>query len=921
LIISGGLPTDGTLDGAYTQLTTIVDSIGTTSTDNLSFTYDTQAPLAAGFETINGNDVHTAISEGGVTNNPLAAIAFTCIDATTILDTTPGRVLLELRNADNAIIAGTTVTNQNVVRFNLASILPNDGTADGLYTLSYQFQDLAANVTTGRLHFHLINPNSPQLASTEPVSGAQIGTLNPAEIVIRVSDTHGLALDDFANTYLRLHTPSGAILAHGNNATQTITVTGTTYTIRLSLANALNEDGEYQVEFRVQNQAGYAYASSYRFTLDTTAPVIRNFYAVNEVSDETITPDDILYRVIDGIRVVLQETGTSIDFTSDDTYVYLTDSFGNRVPGQFSYSASGNSMAWTLDAPLTQVGRQFVAHASVADVVGNVSTGTVSFQLNAFNGEVLACIPQKDAAVSGAVDRFSVQIQDLGLNGINSTLTYIQATHPNGSIIGDPNSAGAGTGGELEITESGDVYTLSLLLNQPLSTLGDDDGVYNVLVNLVTSENYDIPLTYSFTYDASVPFYSGLRINGGALDTARSRGKIAQRDERKLGRDTYTTGIDSVSVHYGDTTSGIDPTPNLTYIVVTNSANVAMPCEKSFTNGRWECVLTPPIPVDGTADGTYRIVMHATDMAGNILTTVQEFTVFSPVVPTDLAWNLDATYRVHLDWESGLTASGRRDVRRGNKRALQYYEIDRTRNNTEAMVLTYTTDTAYIDNLVSQPDGSYRYYVTAVYDDGESEAVPTDAIPVKRFAAITVGVLADTTRVSGARVRLAGDDGLYNQVFDATTGSNGEVSFANAFMDHFTVTIEKTGYQTLTADMTVDSDPASFTFNLEPAVETHGDVPSVTQVFQNSPNPFNPVTSIRFGLKEKARVRMTIYNTRGQQVMKLADSELTPGFHTLSWNGTDNAGRKVASGIYFYQFDATGPNTGVHMMKKMILLK
>jgi len=83
------------------------------------------------------------------------------------------------------------------------------------------------------------------------------------------------------------------------------------------------------------------------------------------------------------------------------------------------------------------------------------------------------------------------------------------------------------------------------------------------------------------------------------------------------------------------------------------------------------------------------------------------------------------------------------------------------------------------------------------------------------------------------------------------------------------------------------------------------------------PNPFNPETTIRFSVKDKTPVEIDIYNILGQKVRTLINKPLEAGEHTVVWNGTDNRGRSVASGIYFYRMKA-GNYTET---KKMILKK
>ena len=76
------------------------------------------------------------------------------------------------------------------------------------------------------------------------------------------------------------------------------------------------------------------------------------------------------------------------------------------------------------------------------------------------------------------------------------------------------------------------------------------------------------------------------------------------------------------------------------------------------------------------------------------------------------------------------------------------------------------------------------------------------------------------------------------------------------------------------------------------------------RLYPNFPNPFNPETRIRFTLPRNERVRLTIYNVRGQRVTNLLDADLPAGDHELRWDGTDQSGRPVGSGIYLLRMEA-----------------
>ena len=88
-------------------------------------------------------------------------------------------------------------------------------------------------------------------------------------------------------------------------------------------------------------------------------------------------------------------------------------------------------------------------------------------------------------------------------------------------------------------------------------------------------------------------------------------------------------------------------------------------------------------------------------------------------------------------------------------------------------------------------------------------------------------------------------------------------------------------------------------------------------LLQNYPNPFNPSTQIRYDLPRAERVIVTVYDILGHRVATLADARQAAGAYSLTWNGLDQHGAKVASGLYLYRMEA-GSYTE---MRKMLLLK
>ena len=85
----------------------------------------------------------------------------------------------------------------------------------------------------------------------------------------------------------------------------------------------------------------------------------------------------------------------------------------------------------------------------------------------------------------------------------------------------------------------------------------------------------------------------------------------------------------------------------------------------------------------------------------------------------------------------------------------------------------------------------------------------------------------------------------------------------------------------------------------------------------NFPNPFNPVTTLRYDLPEDAMVNITIYDMMGRQVKTLINDQQTAGYRSTQWNATNDAGSPVSAGIYLYMIQAGD----FRQTRKMVLLK
>lgn len=103
----------------------------------------------------------------------------------------------------------------------------------------------------------------------------------------------------------------------------------------------------------------------------------------------------------------------------------------------------------------------------------------------------------------------------------------------------------------------------------------------------------------------------------------------------------------------------------------------------------------------------------------------------------------------------------------------------------------------------------------------------------------------------------------------------------------------------------------------EDIILANATIPESYELEQNFPNPFNPTTTIKFGLPEASEVTLKIFNIRGQLVRTLTSGSMEAGFHQVQWDATNENGVKVGSGMYFYQIQAGE----FQQVRKMLLLK
>jgi hypothetical protein len=106
-------------------------------------------------------------------------------------------------------------------------------------------------------------------------------------------------------------------------------------------------------------------------------------------------------------------------------------------------------------------------------------------------------------------------------------------------------------------------------------------------------------------------------------------------------------------------------------------------------------------------------------------------------------------------------------------------------------------------------------------------------------------------------------------------------------------------------------------WSLTTSIDDKGILPNKFSLEQNFPNPFNPTTAIEFSLESSSDIQLTIYNVIGQEIRTLASGMKQAGAHTISWDGRNESGKMVSTGIYMYKLSVGNQS----MTKKMAFIK
>jgi len=234
------------------------------------------------------------------------------------------------------------------------------------------------------------------------------------------------------------------------------------------------------------------------------------------------------------------------------------------------------------------------------------------------------------------------------------------------------------------------------------------------------------------------------------------------------------------------------------------------------------------------------------------------------------------------------------------------------------------TDLVYSDAHLAT--GSYTYAVSAVYTNGESaQCEPAtvtiyDLYPPTDLRVVSIG---DRQVDLAWTPPLDLTNFLHYKVYRIYFGEDGvgvtvTIQTLYPFIRDINLTNGIEYWYHVTAIYSIgESDPTYWVPAMPVSDSDEVITPITTELYGNYPNPFNPETVIRFGLAREDRVSIDVFSVKGQLVKTLVSGVYGAGEHKVVWNGRDDLGRQVGSGVYFYRMCA-GEYVGV---KKMLLVK
>ncbi|GEM_PF-253765 len=310
-------------------------------------------------------------------------------------------------------------------------------------------------------------------------------------------------------------------------------------------------------------------------------------------------------------------------------------------------------------------------------------------------------------------------------------------------------------------------------------------------------------------------------------------------------------------------------------------------------------------------DGTkYFYRVYAFNANGNSTFSNEVNAVTTMLAPTNLTIQV-ATSQVTLNWTDNSQSETGYSIERRLGSTGQFVKV----SDMNANVSTYT------ENPLN--DGTKYYYRVFAFNTNGNSGLSNEVNVVTAMLAPTnlTIQLVNSQAVLHWTDNSQSEDGYTVERKEGAAGTYAKVTDASSNATAYTDVTVTAGrqyfYRVRGFNANVNSSYSNEASVTITDVNSEEAIPTSFALYQNYPNPFNPSTTIKFAVPNTAQVAIDIYDLNGQKIASIMNEEKSAGYYTVSWNGKNNSGAEVTSGIYFYSIRAGNFSE----VRKMLLLK
>ena len=626
-------------------------------------------------------------------------------------------------------------------------------------------------------------------------------------------------------------------------------------------------------------------------------------YTINLMSVSSSTP----LATVNGPFILPQETlNVNILWTPTEQGLF-------HIYAEINYNLDEN-----INNNITDFHNVFVLMENVSETVaGNPNSTTVN--LNSFinysaNNSLSQSIYYEDELMPGIIQQMTVRFTGVSaLVAQGNMVRLYMATTSRQTFSSNTNWIPFDQFtevfyGELAVNNSG-VYDVDILLDNPFEYLG---GNLAVMVIKEHNARYGNNNRFQFTtisgQNRTIHWNSNnSSVNTNPFPTATNR----------------IAGITNARFYI---LNHLDPPQNLESIL--NEDSVALTWQEPDLDGkilqnykvyRDGIVLTETAEqnhtdndlIEGEQYRYWIVAVYSTPNGESPPSNIETIRIPDIIVPPVNLHAVVVNHDIVLTWETEPNET----------RAMLGYNI--TRNDT-LLTSNPIHELTYKDLNVPK-DMEHTYKVMAVYHSGESDFIeqtilmpsynpPQDLELIGKELVVTLSWKEPATQTFGTLMgyRLYRDNQPYDDIIPTNL-----LTFTD---DDVEIDVEYVYYIKAIWGGEIDGESIpSNSISVTPVVsEDDGtNLSYVTELQGNYPNPFNPETMIRFKIADEGNVNIEIFNIRGQKVRTLVDGFMERGEHAVVWNGRDENGRGVSSGVYFYMMKSES----FFDMRRMVLLK